>query len=110
MYKGQRDATPALQHADKKRWLIFESRCLRRSGMQIHAGPFSANEIQMSTPRLAGRVAKLSKRALVHSFGQLLLRELLSARRLKLVAIIDTLVESVEGHTLGGKAERGAPR
>ena len=48
------DAKPALQHANKKGWLIVELRRLRRSGVQVHAGPFSANKVKVGTPRPAG--------------------------------------------------------
>jgi len=107
---SERDAKPAPQHANEKGWLVVKPRSLRKHGVHIHAGPFSANKVKVGTPRPASRVAKLSERALVHSCGKLLLGKLFGAELLQLVAAAHSLVERVESHPLRDEAVGSAAR
>jgi len=50
---NERDAKPAPQHANKEGWLIVELRCLRGRGVHVHASSFSADKVEVGTPRPA---------------------------------------------------------
>lgn len=98
------DAKPAPKHANEESRIVVKLGCPGRRGVQIHAGPFSANKVKVRSPRPAATLAELSERTLVHCFRKLLLRELFGTKLLQFVVVAESLVESARGNTFRGEA------